>query len=77
MGRVFVIVSPPITDGFPGMGQVPKPVFIQALISKAPIEAFNEPVLSRLSWLYELKLHPVVISPLVQSLAGELGALLF
>ena len=75
MGPVFVIVSTSVTDDFPGMGQVPKPVFVQVLISEALIDALNKAVLGRLSRLEQLQLNPVVVSPLVQSLAGELRPL--
>lgn len=46
-----------------------------ALVSEAPIEAFDEAVLSRLPRLYQLQLAPVVTSPLTQSLTGELRSL--
>src|SRR5690554_1841218 len=75
MGPVFVIVSSPVTNDFPGMGQIPEPVFVQALVSEAPIEAFDKAILSGLPRLDQLQFHPVVISPLVQRLAGELRSL--
>ena len=54
MGSVFIIVSSPVTDDFSGMGQIPEPVFVQALVSETPIEAFDEAILSRLSGLDQL-----------------------
>lgn len=48
-------------------------MLVQALVSEAPIEAFDEAVLSRLSRLDQLQLHPVIISPLIRALLVNSG----
>ena len=53
-----------------------EPVFIQSIIPELAIEALYECVLGGLNWLYELKLHPMLISPLIQCPAGELWTLI-
>ena len=46
---------------------------IQALIAELPIEALDEAILDRLAWTDEDELNPVLVGPLVQSPACELG----
>ena len=75
MGPVFIIVSSPVTDDLAGMCQISEPVFIQALVTKTSIEAFNKTVLGTLPGLDQLQLHTIVISPLVQSLTCALRPL--
>lgn len=52
---------------------IPEPVFIQALVSEATIEAFNEAILSRLPRLDQLQFHPVVVRPLIRALLVNSG----
>jgi len=38
------MISSPIADDLSGMSQIPKPMFIQALVAETPIKAFDKAV---------------------------------
>jgi predicted GNAT superfamily acetyltransferase len=69
-------VFEPFPDGFPGMTDVTKPVFIQAFIVKVSVKTLNKSVLCRLSWLDKSQLHAVLKSPLTERAAGKFRALI-
>lgn len=72
----LAIILTPFTDGFPGMADVAKPVFIQIFIGKAPVKTVNKPVLCRLAGLDKPQLRAILISPQVMCSAGKLTPLL-
>ena len=47
VGPVPVVVGAPVLDHHPGVGQVLKPIQVQALISELAIETLDVPVLRR------------------------------
>jgi len=64
---MIVIISPSLQHR-PYFIQRREFVHIQALVSQSPVESFDEAVLGRLSWPYEVELHPSKVAPLVQHL---------
>ncbi len=65
---------PPDFDLLPGVGQAEEPVLMQALVAKACIEAFHIGILDRLAGLDEVPVYVVLVSPLLDRLADELGS---
>ena len=47
----FVVVPAPLSDALPGLWQSLKPLLVQALVTKLPIEALDIAVLHGASWL--------------------------
>jgi hypothetical protein len=70
----MVVVAPPEIQFPPRIGQVEEHLHVQALVAQLAIEAFDEAVLHRSSWPDEVQVHTVSISPVVQRLRRELGA---
>ena len=64
---MIVIISPSLQHR-PYFIQRREFVHIQALVSQSPVERFDEAVLGRLSWPYEVELHPSKVAPLVEHL---------
>src|SRR6202051_1692716 len=71
-----VVSDPPAFDGLPRIVQSEEPVFVEALLAELAMEAFDVPVLHRPSWCDEVQCDLVLICPLVQSLRGELRAVI-
>ena len=74
--EVVVIETPPI-DGFPGVVEAREPMEIQAFISEFPVEAFDETVFDRFARAYEHQFDAVVVGPLVEHAARELGPVVY
>ena len=53
----LVIVLLPMRDLLPGVGQITEPVLVQALVTKASVEALHIAVLHWSSWLYGVPLQ--------------------
>ena len=68
---MLVVVAPPSRDSNPRLSQAGKPVIVQTLIPKTAIEALDIGILRRLSCLDQLELNAILVSPLIQRLAGE------
>ena len=51
-----------------------EPVFLQAFLPEAALARLHESVVPGLAGTAEVQIHPVQVSPLVQALRGELGA---
>src|SRR5947209_137620 len=62
-----------LRDLLPGVGQITEPVLVQALITKAPIEALHVAVLHRSPWLDGVPMQALLVSPLIDSTTHELG----
>src|ERR1017187_6094949 len=71
-----VVIDSPVFDGFPRIVQSEKPVLVEAFLAELAMEAFDVTVLHRPSWCDEVQCDLVLIGPLVQSLRGELGAVI-
>ena len=69
-----VVVDAPGLDGAPGIGEVQKPVFVQACVPELAVEALYQRVLDRLARLNEPQGHAGSLGPQVHRLAGELRA---
>lgn len=69
--EVIVVLSPGFSDA-PCFLDAPEPVFIQAFVSEAAVEALAGAVLHGLSGLDEVVPDPALIAPLVEDPAGEL-----
>ena len=61
---LIVILSPFLNNG-PGVRESHKPVFVEALVAKLTIEAFDVRILRRLARLDQFQLYPVGVRPLV------------
>src|SRR6202051_1553910 len=72
----LVVIDPPAFDGLPRIVQSEKPVFVEVLLAELAMEAFDVAVLHRPSWCDEVQCNLVLIGPLVQSLRGELRAVI-
>ena len=68
----MVVVRTPMLDRRLSILEAGKPVQIEAVLSELAVEALDKRVLSRLSWLDEVQLHPLVLGPEEHRLAGEL-----
>src|SRR5574343_333717 len=71
MWPMLVVVAAPSGNQDTSLGQARKPMVVQTLIPKAAVEALDERILCRFSRLDQLELHTVLVSPLVQCLAGK------
>ena len=49
-----VVIDPPGFDGFPGILQVQKPVFVEAFVPELAVEGFDEGILNRLAGVDEV-----------------------
>lgn len=67
----MVIVLSPAADNLSRLGQIRKPVLVQAEIPELAVKAFNKSILSRLAWLDELQLHPGLFAPEEHRLGSE------
>ena len=71
----MVVIIAPVGQEAPGVGEPQEPVLIQALVPQLPVEAFDVAVLRRLARLDEVQLDAVLVGPLIQRPADELGAI--
>jgi hypothetical protein len=67
---MLVVVAPPGRDSNPRLRQAGKPVIVQTLVTKAPIETLDIGILHRLSCLDQLELNTVLVNSLIQRLAS-------
>lgn len=65
MRPMLLVVHAPRLDLVLGIGQVLKPVRIQTLIAKTPIEALDEAVLCRLAGLNVHQPDPALLRPMI------------
>src|SRR5690606_32852867 len=70
----LVVVLPPSLDDSPGILEIREPVHVEALVPEPPVEALNECVLDWFARPDEVDRHRRLVGPLVEGLAGELGA---
>ncbi len=68
----LVVVSLPVADDAPSVGQILKPVLVQTAVSEASVEAFNKSVLAGLARLDEMQLDPAFVAPEEHGFAGHL-----
>jgi hypothetical protein len=61
-----------IRDRFARLAESIEPVGIQAFISEAAVEAFDEGVLRGAAWTNEMEAHTAAVRPLVESIRYEL-----
>src|SRR5512142_1273241 len=69
-----VIVRPPTSQLLPHILEREEDFHVQTLISEAPIEAFDEAVLDRLTWPNKIQLHPMAIGPGIHDATGKFAA---
>jgi hypothetical protein len=72
----MVVVLSPMLDRRSSILQSSKPVQIEAVLSELSIEAFDESVLRRFAWLYEMQLHASSLRPEEHRFARKLRAVL-
>ena len=70
----FVVVSAPLSDARSSLGQGLKPLLVQALITKLPIEALDVAVLHGPPWLNQDMPHTMRRCPSHKSSTRELRA---
>ena len=70
----FVVISAPLSDARSGLGQGLKPLLVQALVTKLPIEALDIAVLHGAPWLNQDMLHAMRRCPSHESSTPELRA---
>ena len=68
-----VIVVAPGGELSPGISQAVEDLFVQAFIAQAAVEAFDVALLLRLARVDVLPFDAVLVGPLQDRLAGELG----
>lgn len=71
-----IVADTPLFNDTLGLAQVGEPFQIQAFLSQFAIEAFYMSVLNRLARLDEEKPNPVLVSPRIKLMAGELRAII-
>ncbi len=71
MGTVFVVAPDPLGGHATHLGDGFKNVAVKHLLSVGSVEAFDQAVLHRPSWLYEQPLDPVPARPPLQYVAHE------
>lgn len=75
--RTFLIIeAPPQLDLAPSVVQRQEPVFIQALLAKAAIEALDHGVIRRCPTAGEVEFHDMLVHPSVHDVAGEFTAVI-
>lgn len=67
-----VVVDPSCLNGLLGVVQIEKPVFVQAIITKAAVEACDERILHRPTGLNERQRHAVPMRPLIAGFTPKL-----
>ena len=70
----FVVVPAPLSDARSGLWQCLKPLLVQALVTKLPIEALDVAVLHGASWLNQDVPHAMRCCPCHESAACEFRA---
>ena len=73
---LLVVIASPGGNQNTGLRQAGKPVVVQALVAKAPVEALDESILGRLPGFDQLQRNAVGVRPLIQRLAGEFRPLI-
>src|SRR5690349_4420162 len=68
----LIVFPPPAFDDLLGLGQGHEPVHIQTLGSKRAIERLHVRIVRGLSRARKIDLYPVVVSPKIHDLTGEL-----
>src|SRR5712692_9824540 len=71
---LFVVVPLPLRDLLPRIGKIAEPVLVQALVTKAPVETLHVAVLHRSSGSDRVPLQALLVGPLIDSTAHELGS---
>ncbi len=71
----FIVITSPSCDDGTGVFECQEPVVVSAFVAEAAIERFDVGVLCRHARLDQLQLNAVPVSPLIQSSASELWAL--
>src|ERR1700722_9267019 len=74
MRSALIVVLAPSLDLAPRVGQVLKPVRVQALVAKAAVEAFDETVLRRLAGLNVDQSDAALFGPREKATAGGIRA---
>src|SRR5450631_1128954 len=72
----LIVFSSPSFDKPPCLVQVSEPVGIQTFGTEGAIERFDEGVVSWLARTREVDLHPVLVSPQIHCLTGELASVI-
>ena len=72
----FVVISAPLSDARSGLRQGLKPLLVQALVTKLPIEALDVAVLHGASWLNQDVPYTMRCCPCHESAACEFRAVI-
>src|SRR5271169_2404822 len=70
-----VVIDPPVFDGLAGVVQSQEPVLVQAFLAELAMERLDVAVLHGTARRDEMQRDLVFVSPLIQRLGGELGAM--
>lgn len=76
MWSSVIVVHAPRSHDRTSLREGSKPVLVQTLVPKLPVEAFHVSVLRRLAGLDEPQFDAVLVSPLIECFAGELRSLI-
>ncbi len=76
MRPLLIIISPPLFRLFPSILQTHKPVLVQTLEPESGIERLDISVVSRLTRPAEVELDVALVSPKVNILRDEFGAVI-
>lgn len=74
MGSCLVVVIPEGIEQIPGVLEVDKLVFVEALVAELAVEAFDVTVLGRLARGDEAMRYLALVGPTFQRQAGKLGS---
>lgn len=75
MGALFVVLGHPLLDGLAHFGKRAEEISVEHLISEAPVEAFDVPVLHGLAGLDVMEADLVVVAPSDELGRDEFGAI--
>ena len=68
-----IVIEAPLFDLEPRIGKRNEDVLVKALVAQPRIETLDVRVLDWLAWFDELQPHAVLIGPLVERPAAQLG----
>ena len=74
MGAHFVVVASPGFDDFSSLGEISKPMFVEAFVSELTIETLHIGILDGFPGFDETLLHPGALRPFEHGSAGQLRA---
>lgn len=73
MRPVVVVVIPEGLDQLPGVLEVDKLVFVEALVADPVVEILDVAILGRPAWVGEAMVDQMIVSPAFHGQTGKLG----